>query len=174
MIKNDLKSPFSTPSQAQDTTYEHLCRPGGGKGAHTRRQHMWCSLQSPYLLLPLWRAAAYPGTASMCLSHPSRPWARDPLKQPRPVEGPCALWVATDLTESTATVPGRYRRGPFLRPPLAGAAWRAAFVASCLRGALPHDERRLRVSLIESSGRAGFLGGSRQKRKRAGVAREPS
>ena len=47
---------------------------------------MWCPLQSPHLLLPLWWAAANPGTPSMCLGHPSRPWARDPLKQPHPVK----------------------------------------------------------------------------------------
>ena len=35
-----------------------------------------------------------------------------------------------------ATVPGRYRCG-FLTPPVAGALFRAAFVASCLRGAFP-------------------------------------
>ena len=41
----------------------------------------------------------------------------------------------------SATVPGRYRCG-FFTPPVAGADFRAALVASCLRGALPPVDLR--------------------------------
>lgn len=40
-----------------------------------------------------------------------------------------------------ATVPGRYLCG-FLTPPVAGADFRAALVASCFRGALPPVDLR--------------------------------
>ena len=40
------------------------------------------------------------------------------------------------LISRRATVPGRYRYG-FFTPPVAGADFLAAFVASCLRGAFP-------------------------------------
>ncbi len=39
-------------------------------------------------------------------------------------------------------VPTRYTRDTFLTPPVAGALLRAAFVASCLRGALPPVDLR--------------------------------
>ena len=45
------------------------------------------------------------------------------------------------LISLKATVPGRYLCG-FLTPPVAGALSRAAFVVSCLRGALPPVDLR--------------------------------
>ena len=45
------------------------------------------------------------------------------------------------LISLSATVPGRYLCG-FLTPPVLGADLRAAFVANCLRGALPPVDLR--------------------------------
>jgi hypothetical protein len=59
------------------------------------------------------------------------------------------------LISLRATVPGRYRWG-FLTPPVAGAVFLAALVASCLRGALPPVDLRA-VCFVQAMVMEGML-----------------
>jgi histone H3 len=73
------------------------------------------------------------------------------------------------LISLSATVPGLNRWG-FFTPPVAGADFRAAFVASCLRGALPPVDflavcfvRAIEMTEFGEMGLRGFFIVSREK-----------
>ena len=61
----------------------------------------------------------------------------------------------------SATVPGRKRCG-FFTPPVAGADLRAAFVASCFRGALPPVDLRA-VCFVRAIGAGPWTGGATRR-----------
>ncbi len=62
---------------------------------------------------------------------------------------------------ATQTVQGEQHNDTFLTPPVAGALLRAAFVASCLRGALPPVDLRA-VCLVRAMTRAAVANSTTQ------------